>query len=484
VSDTSRPARAKASLRTRLVRHVVGPLVLTWALGGVITLVLSSYFVAQAYDRALLDDAYAVASRVRDDAQGQPSFHLSSREMGTLLFDQSESMYFAVLRDDGSLIAGHGGLQPPPLPVPTRYRFGYGHLHGRDVRLVVLRRDPKDEFTVVMAQTTASRNQLLDRLLAYSALPQLLLLIGIAWWLRRVIAEDLRPLAQLQEAVNRRDANDLTPLPDPATAQARSREVEGLGSAINSLLARLAYSLNAQREFAGNVAHELRTPLAGIRAQAEYALAQDDPQAWRAQLQGILRSETRASRQVDQLLALARADEARTALQLRPLALDELVRDVLLRYLPLTDAAGVDLGAVGLDTSTVVRADAGLVEGLLGNLLDNALRYGGTAAQPSITVALEAGPAGVALSVTDNGPGLSAEDRQRLPQRGAQGSAGHQLGLGAGLGLAIVSRYAELLGARFRLDPAPEGSGLCARVVFPPASDSGPATAPAPRRIA
>lgn len=468
----SRKKPAKPSLRSRLVRQVVLPLVLTWALGTTVALGLASYFVAQAYDRSLLDDAYAVAAHVRSE-QGRPSFNLSPREMGTLLFDQSESVYFAVLRSDGSLVAGHGGLRPSMLPDEASHRFAYSHVHGRDVRTVSLRRSPQDDFTVVMAQTTDSRNRLLNRLLAYSVVPQLLLLIFLAWWLRRVIGQDLRPLAQLQDVVNRRDANDLTPVPAAVSSEASSREVERLGAAINSLLARLDHSLAAQREFAGNVAHELRTPLAGIRAQAEYALAQTEPPVWRAQLQGILRSEARASHQVDQLLALARADEAHTALRLRAVALDELVRDILLRYLPRADAAGVDLGAVGLDAPAVVWADAALVEGLLGNLLDNALRYG-TAAQPCVTVALATGANGTALSVTDNGPGLDEDESHRLTHRGAQGAAGRQLGLGAGLGLAIVSRYAELLGAEFRLTPAPQGPGLRATVTFP----SGPGKRP------
>ncbi len=152
-----------------------------------------------------------------------------------------------------------------------------------------------------MAQTTASRTQLLRRLLVYSALVQLCLLLVLAWWLSRIIERDLRPLAELQHAVNRRDAGDLAPLPAPLTEGATTRDVHRLSEAVNSLLSRLQKSLSAQREFAGNVAHELRTPLAGIRAQASNALAQDDPALLRSDLQGIAQAEQRASRLVDQL---------------------------------------------------------------------------------------------------------------------------------------------------------------------------------------
>jgi two-component system sensor histidine kinase TctE len=306
---------------------------------------------------------------------------------------------------------------------------------------------------------------LLHRMLAYAVVPQVLLLLLLGWWLLRVIQQDLQPLAELQRAVDRRDARDLTPVPPSATTFASTRDVERLGLAVNSMLARLDESISAQREFAGNVAHELRTPLAGIRAQADYALAHADPQVWREQLQGIMRGEARASHMVEQLLALALADEARTGLRLEPVALNDIARNVLLRYMPKADAAGVDLGGEGLDDNVVVQADAALLEGILGNLLDNALRYG-HADKPSVTVTVSREAGDAVLAVIDNGPGISAEDAGQLRNRWTLGPAGQRLGEGAGLGLAIVSRYAELLGARFSLDAAEGEPGLKASVRF------------------
>ena len=452
-------AAAKPSLRSRLTRHVVLPLVLTWALGTAIALLVANHFAGQAFDRSLLDDAYAVAVNVRTGPAG-PVLDLSPSGMAALLFDQSESMYFSVLRDDGSWVAGHAGLNPPPLVDGVSYGFADLLYKGRELRVASLRRGVGAAgFTVVMGQTSASRDRLLHRMLGYAVVPQVLLLLLLAGWLLRVIQRDLQPLAELQQAVERRDARDLTPVPASVTTGASTVDVERLGLAVNSMLARLDDSIAAQREFAGNVAHELRTPLAGMRAQADYALAQDDPQVWREQLQGIAQGQARASHLVDQLLALALADEARASLRLEPVALNELARSVLLRFLPKADAAGVDLGGEGLDDTVVVLADAALLEGILGNLLDNALRYG-RAAQPHVTVAVGVEDGVAMLSVTDNGPGLSGAEAERLRQRGLQGPAGQQLGQGAGLGLAIVSRYAELLGARLRLSAVPDGPGL------------------------
>ena len=461
---------AKPSLRSRLTRRVVLPLVLTWALGTAVALSVANYFAGQAFDRSLLDDGYAIAANVRMGAGGLV-LNLSPPEMGALLFDQSESMYFAVLLPGGALLAGHAGLRAPPLPDDAPYGFADIRFQGRELRAASLRRSEPADFTVVMAQTSASRSRLLQHMLAYSAVPQALLLLFLAGWLLRVIQRDLQPLAELQRAVDQRDANDLTPVPPSVTTGASTRDVERLGLAVNSMLARLDESISAQREFAGNVAHELRTPLAAIRAEADYALAHADPRVWREQLLGIAEGEARASHLVEQLLALALADEAKAGLRLEPIALEELARDVLLRYLPQADAAGVDLGGEGLDEPALVLADAALLEGLLGNLLDNALRYG-KAAQPRVTVAVKRHGGATVLSVTDNGPGLSAREAEQLRSRWLQGAAGRQLGQGAGLGLAIVSRYAELLGARFSLDAVAGGPGLCASVAFTPAAQA------------
>ncbi len=454
----------KPSLRSRLTRHVVLPLVVMWALGTAVALSVANYFAGQAFDRSLLDDAYAVAANVRTDANG-PVLNLTPSEMGALLFDQSESNYFAVLKPDGELVAGHAGLRPPPLADEAVFGFSDIQFLGRALRVASIHRTAPSDFTVVMGQTSASRDRLLHRMLAYAVVPQILLLLLLGWWLLRVIQRDLQPLAELQRAVDRRDARDLTPVPPSATTFASTRDVQRLGMAVNSMLARLDESISAQREFAGNVAHELRTPLAGIRAQAGYALAHADPQVWREQLQGIMRGEARATHMIEQLLALALADEARTGLRLEPVALNELARNVLLRYMPKADAAKVDLGGEGLDERVVVQADAALLEGILGNLLDNALRYGHSAnPHITVTVSLEGGDA--VLAVIDNGPGISAEDAGQLRNRWTLGPAGQRLGEGAGLGLAIVSRYAELLGARFSLDAVEGEPGLKASVRF------------------
>lgn len=455
---------SKPSLRNRLLRHVLVPLSVTWLIGAALVVGIASYFAQQAFDRALLDDAYLVASHVRrsvDDARTL-DLSLSAQEMSTVLFDQSESLYFAVFGASGNLLAGHAGLRPPQFPEGVKPQFAATEYQGRVLRTVTIHRQQPDDFYVLMAQTTASRDRLLQRLLTFSIVPQLLLLVLLAGWLQRAIENDLTPLAALEQAVGQRDARDLTPVPVSAT----TRDVQRLGQAINALLGRIAYSVQAQREFSGNVAHELRTPLAGIRALADYGLRQNDPQVWREQLQGIAQSQERASHLVDQLLALALADETKQTLENKPVALDALVGEAVLRFLSRADAVGVDLGAKGIDHAVMVQGNAALIEGILNNLIDNALRYGrAEGGESHITVSVEQSYRHVTLSVIDNGAGVPNDKLQQISQRWVQGAAGEALKAGMGLGLAIVDTYAKLLGARVDFKSV-QPQGFCVSVVF------------------
>ena len=459
----SAPPAPRASLRTRLQRRVLVPLALTWLLGSAVAAGVAYVFTQRAFDRSLLDDAYTLAAQVTEAPDGAVALNLSPRELGAVLFDQTERVFFAVLRADGLLVAGHAGLPLIPMESGQRWEFGDRHFKGLDLRVVTLRRERPTDFIVVVGQTVHTRSEVLQRLLALAVVPQALLLVLLGLFLRHSISDELQPLVHLQQALESRDSSDLSPL----RVAAPSRDVARLSDAASGLMARIAAGVRSQREFAGNVAHELRTPLAGIRSLAEYGLAQPDPEVWAAQLRQIVLNEQRASHLIDQLLALALADEARETLQLEPVALDAVVHDVLLRWLPRADAAGVDLGAEGLDQPLRAMGTLALVEGLLDNLVDNALRYGRPAAanvKPRVTVEAVVQGAEVRLSVIDNGPGMDKAQRQRVLARWEQGQAGELHGAGAGLGLAIARRYVDLLGGRLELLPAPGGNGLCVSV--------------------
>jgi len=454
-------AARKSSLRQRMLLRVLVPLALTWLVGSGVASLVAYLFTREAFDRTLVDDAYAIASNVVE-RDGDLALGLSAPALNGILFDRNDTLAYAIVRADGSLLAGSPSLAPslPPRGAPPEVRDTVRD--GATLRLATVRRDDPRPFAVVVAQTTVGRSKLLRRLLIYSVAPQAVLLLIIGTWLARSVGRELAPLGRLQKALAQRDSNDLASV----HVDAESRDVEQLTQTINALMERIHRGLRAQREFAGNVAHELRTPLAGIRALVDYGLAHKDPQVWHVQLRSVAASQDRASRLVDQLLALALADEASDSLVLQPLAIDEIVRHGVLAFMARADAMGVDLGAVGLDQPVSAMGNRELLEGLLSNLIDNALRYGRPAGdQPArVTVELRSEGREVVLSVTDNGPGMELQQRDLLLKRWAQGTAGIKLGEGAGLGLAIVSRYAELLKGRLELASGPDGRGLSASV--------------------
>jgi len=450
------------SLRSRLLRHVLVPLAVTWSIGTWVCVLVASEFTERAFDRSLLDDAYAVAANVRQTG-GEVDFTLTPREISAVLFDQVETVQYAVLRPDGTPLAGEALAKVPEPGEDDIYRFSDLHQGGKKLRAVRLRLDKPEDFEVIIVATTRGRQDMLRSVLLYAGTSQLLLLLALAAWLRRSIMRDLQPMAEFQQVLDNRHARDLAPL-HVATS---TRDMQHMSAAVNDLLARVAQGVSAQREFAGNIAHELRTPLAGIRAQASYGLAHKEPQVWREQLAGIVHSEARASHLVNQLLALAMADEA---MPHQWVQLDELVQETVLRFLPRADAAGVDLGALGLETPLAIRSNPVLLEGILSNLIDNALRYGqvkDAARAARITVELRHEGHCVALAVIDNGPGIDTSQQARLMQRGAQGIDGDRLGQGTGLGLSIVARYAQLLDAQLQMEPGPGDSGLAVILQLP-----------------
>jgi two-component system sensor histidine kinase TctE len=454
------------TLLSRLLRHVLVPLIWAGVLGALAMSMVARHFTSEAYDRALLDDALMMTGHV-SETRGMLDFRLSPAEMKAVLFDQSENVFFAIYATDGHFVAGHAGL-PALLPQGgARHAFDDVVFQGQHLRTVTVLRDKPMPFTVVMAQTTRSRDRVLQQVLVFSLLPQLALLAILALWLRRNIATELQPLSDLEQDLSQRDASDLSSV----RVHRGSSDMQRLGEEVNGLLGRIALGLQAQREFSGNVAHELRTPLAGIRAQAEYGLGSAEPRVWREQLQGVLQSQERASHLVDQLLALALVSEARQLLTLEPVCLSELATQTVLRWMPQADQRGVDLGGHGLDVPCWVWGQRALIEGLMDNLIDNALRHGGPLdGKPAqVTLALQAATAGevsrVELSVHDNGPGVSLQQRKLLQERWKRGAADPSLADGHGLGWSIISAYARHLGATLHMADAP-GGGLAVSVTL------------------
>jgi len=286
-------------------------------------------------------------------------------------------------------------------------------------------------------------------------MPALALLV---WW---IVGRSLQPLGALAVSVRARSPAALAPLPTHGLPD----EVLPLVDALNDLLARLAATLEHERTFIADAAHELRSPLTALSLQLQ-ALASASSEPGRVEAAGQLKEGVaRATRLVEQLLTLAR-HQRRPAAEPGPVALDQLARETVTALLPLADAGQIDLGITSAESVTV-HGDADALGVMLRNLVDNAIRYTPRGGCVDIATLRETGEAGsrIVVEVRDSGPGIPASERDRVFDRfyRVPGTAA----AGSGIGLAIVRAIAERHGASIEFGPGDGGRGLCARVVFP-----------------
>jgi two-component system, OmpR family, sensor kinase len=311
---------------------------------------------------------------------------------------------------------------------------------------------------IEVAQPMSVREQRAAELAVQTLKPFALLLPVLALLIWFAVGHALEPLGRLTTLVKARRVNALDALPESGLPE----EVQPLVQALNELLGRLSAALERERAFVADAAHELRTPLTALHLQMA-VLSRASGESERTAAMGTLSAGVqRAIRLVEQLLALAR-QEPRVGVPHVPVRLDDLAREVVGELVPLADAGSIDLGVAAAQPATV-EGDADALRTLLRNLVDNAVRY--TPAGGRVDVAVAAAAAGGALlTVTDDGPGIPAEERARVFDRFYRraGTEPH----GSGLGLAIVSTIASVHAATVQLSDGPGGKGLRVSVSFP-----------------
>lgn len=351
---------------------------------------------------------------------------------------KGELVYSSVL-DDG-----------PPLQPPG---FHFVVWEGHTWRVYTL---PRETRTVQVAVTRQDRNQGFSSLVVWLLLPMALLVVLLGVLIHEAVSRALRPLDQLRRDIGQREmaqlhAVPLTDLPD---------EVAPLAQTLNQLLQRLDHLLAGQRQFLADAAHELNTPLAAIKLQAQLARRAQAGERQTA-LDDLDAGIERAIHLAAQLLQLARLEPDQREPTQEAVRLDALVRQAVAAFSGAADARDTDLGIVRADAATLV-GDRAALRALLDNLLDNALRY--TPPGARIDVSLRQDADAVLLEIADNGPGIPAQDRSRATERFVRLNQSDVTG--SGLGLAIARETAALHGGSLQLDDTP-GGGLTVRVRLP-----------------
>jgi two-component system, OmpR family, sensor histidine kinase TctE len=453
------------TIRQRLLLLLLPALVILMLVGGMADYWIAVATTRNAYDQALASAALAAAASMRAE-DGKLQISAAQRVALTRGPDAEGSTLYSITGPAGELIAGSADL--PAAAASSNKRDGQrsdavafrdAEFHGMKLRVASLRsRSDAGPITITVAETlqrraSTQRVMLLGKLLVdFAELDVMLLLIWIG------VFFGLRPLARLRQRVEDQSASTLQRF-DVAEAPG---ELRPLILALNHLLELRHDAAQSQRRFVADAAHQMRTPVTGLLAQLELLLQAPAAAAVQGELTTINRGVQQLAHTANQLLALARAEPVSAVGEgFKTVALRPLVEQLVERNVDRAVAAGQDLGADA--QAAQVTGDAWLLEDLLGNLLDNALKY--TPAGGRITVRSGVDQGHPYLEVEDDGPGIAESERLRVRERFYRlpGSPG----TGCGLGLAIVDEIARAHNAAFSIGVPALGRGTRMRIRFP-----------------
>lgn len=455
-----------ASIRRRV--FTLGAALLACALIGLVFFLRDYAHRAaeQAFDRLLAASALTIAGSVQIEDDGVT---VEPPVSSLAMLSGSERVFYEARTSNGRLITGYADLAPGlPLAQAATPVFAYVTYHDEPVRVATVGRlvsasQHAGWVTVRVAETLGSREELASEILGRGVLPLLvvsLVALGLLWFgVQRAFA----PLAVLERDLRTRAPEDLTPLATPVP-----REVRRLVEALNAFMQRLSIIMDTLNTLVADATHQVRTPLASLRAQAEVALEETDPTRLRERIGRIHLNATHASQLINQLLMDATITHRLGKGPPEPVGVAETINETRRRIGP------VEAGRLRIEIAPEVRrariaGDRVALREMLRNLVDNALRYA-----PDGTVDIQATPVAgfrVALTVSDRGPGISDDEKEAVQQRFTRGRAG-QSQSGSGLGLAIVRSVALAHGGSLWLHDRP-GGGLSARVILPLAQPSG-----------
>ncbi len=424
-----------------------------------------------AYDRSLLGAIKSIDANI-STASGGLGVELPYVMLEFFQLTANGQVFYRVATEGKLVEIGNADLPAPAKPLVTgRPQFSDAVYFGVPMRIGSYARlldrplagqvGPQ-RVIIQVAETLESRTEFTRALVRQSVERDLLLVLAATLMLVLAVAWALRPLARLRDEVAARSAQDLTPIAAPDIPA----DVQPLVEAINRHVERNRRQAEARRRFVDDASHQLRTPLATLTTQVGFALREKEPAGQHGALLAIRSQLEEATRQTNQMLALARADSA--TIEAQPIEIGAFAEEVTRKWWGDARDRGVDLG-LERDTEPLrVLAHEDLLKEALSNLIHNAIRY--TPRGGQVTVQVSRVGAQASIVVVDNGPGIPAAELDRAGERFFRGSNVEQPG--TGLGLAIVRSLAERLGGSLELAGGPQGRGLAATLLLPLAPDT------------
>ena len=451
------------SIRLRLLKWLVVPILLINLAGASLTYMLAWTPAQLAFDQGLADSAGALAARVHDGgADAGAVIDLPAQAEQILRAHDSDAFFFVVRGAGARVLAGDADFPVARKGEAAAYD---GSMRAEPVRLAFRRfAVGAEQIEVGVAKTMRKRSSVRSAIVRVLVLLETLFtlaLVGLIWF---SVTNGLLPLARMRSDLQRREAGDLAPIDGGAVPD----ELSPVVGAFNELLDKVQAGATAQHDFLADVAHQLRTPLAGFKLQLEWLASRHrlDPDTVHS-VRLMLLSNERMIRQTNQLLALARAEPSRfEKTRLETVDLAQLVEQVVQYFVEEAGKKQIDIG-FDLQPS-LVAGDSFLLRDLIDNLVDNAVRY--TPEHGTVTVrCFPFGPTCM-LAIEDSGPGIAPHLREKVFERFVRLD---ETSSGSGLGLAIVRDIAQAHGAEIALTSGEGGQGMVVSVRFPPL-DAGP----------
>lgn len=487
--DSEPDENIRHSLFGEILDWMLAPLLLLWPMSIAITYLVAKSIANQPFDDALEDRVTVLGQQIRS-IDGRAAGALAPAARDILRADDVDSVYFVLAGPDGAILDGDRDLPRPRLTdgderarsgavefrndsihgVPIRVAYTYVNLDPLHQRAIHPPEAPPLAL-VQVAETLDKRAHLANEIIRGVILPQFIILpviLGLVWF---ALSRGLSPLAELQQRIRARPQDDLSPI-DPRQVP---EEISPLVGSFNDMLERLGETVEMQKRFIADAAHQMKTPLAGMRMQSELALRQVDPLEIHRSLEQLAKSSESATRLVNQLLALARAEnQPQAGLAFDAIDLAALARETVQDWVQASFASRIDLGFEPpdpIDAPILIAGQPLMLREMLSNLIDNALRY--TPGEGSVTVRVRRDGAGgpALLEVEDTGPGIAPMERERVFERFYRILGSNTQG--SGLGLAIVREIAQQHGAEIDIFNNPRSHsrrfpGTLFRLTFPP----------------
>ena len=443
--------REQRSLFGEILDWMLTPLLLLWPISLVLTWLVAQNIAGKPFDRALEYNVAALAQLVTvSNNRVQFNLPLPAREL--LRADDSDTVYYQVLGVRGEHLSGERDLPLPPKDekmTPGEIRIRDAEMDGADVKIaytwVTLPLAESRPVLIQVAETLEKRSVLATEIVKGVMLPQFVILPMAVLLVWLALVQAIKPLNRLEERIRARKPDDLSPI----DAKSVPMEVAPLVYSVNDLLLRLKDSIATQKRFLADAAHQLKTPLAGLRMQADLAQRADaDADALKESLRHIGRASIRATHTVNQLLALARAESSGSAMARTSCDLAELTMSVVRDCVPHALEKRIDLGYEGEQPGAEggqLQGNATLLKELIRNLVDNAINYTPSSAEKpgviTVRVLLDRFGKTLVLQVEDSGPGVPLAERELIfqPFYRALGTQAD----GSGLGLPIVMEIAH-----------------------------------------